>query len=292
MPDHALPYPILDVRPCTEFDTGHINGAVNIPLETLNARISELPPPDEPLRIFDVDSDRADIALAILRRAKRPHVTAITDMERYFAGPLETGPSTNYLWRPHGLIARVLAEMRLAWGEQLEGKRAVDLACGVGRDAAALALGGLTVEGWDNLPEALQRADCLANACGAKVETRQVDLEAAGFTLPPGAFDVIACFHYLHRPLMAQIERAIRPGGFVVYETFTVAQREQIGKPRKDKHLLRPGELSSYFADWRIFWNAEGFSDGRWVASLIARKLGGSSELGEVTAEDRADAER
>ena len=273
MPDHALPSPILDVRPCTEFDAGHISGAVNIPLETLSSRISELPPQGEPLRIFDVDPDRTDIALAILRRAKRPHVTAMTNVKRYLAGPLATGPSTNYLWRSHGLITRALAEMRWAWGDQLEGKLAVDLACGVGRDAAALALGGLTVEGWDNLPEALQRADRLAKACGANVQTHQVDIEAAEFKLPPSRFDVIACFHYLHRPLMEQIKRAIRPGGFVVYETFTVTQRKRVGKPRKDKHLLRPGELSSYFADWRILWNTEGLSDGRWVASLIARKL-------------------
>ncbi len=280
MPDHDSPSPILDVRSCTDFDAGHISGAVNIALETLSERISELPPPGEPLRIFEVNPDRRAEAMETLRRSNRIHVTAITDVDRYLEGPLEMGPSTNYLWRPHGLITRALAEMRLAWGDQLEGRSAVDLACGVGRDAAALALGGLSVEGWDVLPEALQRADCLAKACGANVQTHQVDIETAGFELPPSRFDAVACFHYLHRPLMAQIERSVRPGGIVVYETFTVAQRKHVGKPRKDKHLLRPGELSSYFADWRILWNAEGISDGRWVASLIARKPEARSDLG------------
>jgi len=272
MTDHHSQTPILDVRPAEDFRAGHLRRAVNIPLESLAERISELPPPAMPLQIFDVSSARRNAALELLGRSNRTNVTEVSEAERQLAGAIETGPSQNYLWKPHGLITRALAEMRLVWGDQLEDKRAVDLACGVGRDAAALALGGLRVEGWDILPEALQRADCLAAACGAKLTTRLVDIEAEGTVLRPTSFDVVACFHYLHRPLMLQIKRAIRPGGFVVYETFTVAQREKIGKPRKDKHLLRPGELASYFAGWQILWNAEGESDGRWVASLIARK--------------------
>jgi len=38
--DNAL---LLDVRPRGEFDAGHLRGAVNIPIEELNARVNELP---------------------------------------------------------------------------------------------------------------------------------------------------------------------------------------------------------------------------------------------------------
>ena len=38
---------VIDVRPATEYDAGHIEGAVNIPLETLTQRLSKLPKDQE-----------------------------------------------------------------------------------------------------------------------------------------------------------------------------------------------------------------------------------------------------
>jgi len=38
---------VIDVRPATEYDAGHIEGAVNIPLESLTQRLSKLPKDQE-----------------------------------------------------------------------------------------------------------------------------------------------------------------------------------------------------------------------------------------------------
>jgi len=38
---------VIDVRPSSEYDAGHIEGAVNIPLETLTQRLSKLPKDQE-----------------------------------------------------------------------------------------------------------------------------------------------------------------------------------------------------------------------------------------------------
>ena len=38
---------MLDVRPAGEFETGHVPGAVNIPLSELEARLAELHPDHE-----------------------------------------------------------------------------------------------------------------------------------------------------------------------------------------------------------------------------------------------------
>jgi rhodanese-related sulfurtransferase len=38
---------LVDVRPVEEFDAGHIDGAVSIPLDELDARLAELPPDSE-----------------------------------------------------------------------------------------------------------------------------------------------------------------------------------------------------------------------------------------------------
>ncbi len=128
------------------------------------------------------------------------------------------------------------------------------------------------VEAWDHFPEALDRATALARAVGVSLATRLVDIESDGI-LAREAFDCVVCFNFLHRPLFDAIRRAVRPGGFVIYETFTIAQRERFGKPRRDAHLLMPGELAGYFAAWDIVHEIEGQAGARrMVASVIARK--------------------
>ena len=70
------------------------------------------------------------------------------------------------------------------------------------------------------------------------------DLESGG---PPDVrgtnFGAILVSRYLHRPLMPWIEEALMPGGLLLYETFTVAQRELGWGPKRDAFLLQPGEL-------------------------------------------------
>ncbi|MCB9853394.1 MAG: class I SAM-dependent methyltransferase [Phycisphaerales bacterium] len=161
--------------------------------------------------------------------------------------------------------------MRSAW-TSLEGRCALDLACGSGRDAVAMAEAGLRVEAWDRYEEALDRCRSLAASAGVSVATRQVDVEVDR-VLAPESFDVIACFNFLHRPLMSAIADAIRPGGFVVYETFTLEQRERFGKPRKDAHLLLPNELPSFFDSWQQVHHSESLAaPRRFVASIVARR--------------------
>ena len=51
-----------------------------------------------------------------------------------------------------------------------------------------------------------------------------MDLEGEATDLGEAAYDVIVVFRYLHRPLFPALERALAPGGLLVYETFTRAQ--------------------------------------------------------------------
>ena len=86
------------------------------------------------------------------------------------------------------------------------------------------------------------------------------------------AFDVVVVVHYLHRPLFPQLLAALRPGGVLVYETFTAAQAAR-GSPTNPAFLL--GRAS--FADWSAARGAgarEGDFDGRMVASVVARRSG------------------
>jgi SAM-dependent methyltransferase len=149
--------------------------------------------------------------------------------------------------------------------------RALDLAMGAGRNAVYLAKEGFQVEGIDISAEAVDKALTLAAGEGAKISTIVADLEN-GYVLPPATYDVIVCFYYLHRPLIAEIKQALRPGGVVVYETYN-ADQAQWGRPSNPDHLLQPNELFNMFCDYRVLRYREGvFEPRKAIASIIARK--------------------
>jgi len=150
--------------------------------------------------------------------------------------------------------------------------RALDVAMGYGRNAVFLAGAGFQVEGVDISPEAVDGALKAAREAGVHLTARVVDLESGQESIPRGAYDVILCFNYLHRPLIPAIREGLRPGGMVVYETFIVDQA-RFGKPSSLDHLLEHNELLRLFRDFRCLRYHEGLKGThRAVAGIIAEK--------------------
>lgn len=83
----------------------------------------------------------------------------------------------------------------------------------------------------------------------------------------------ILVFRYLHRPLFDSIKQAIKPGGIVIYETFTIENR-QFGRPNRADFLLKLGELKAIFEEWDILFYFEGIKENpdRAIAQIICRK--------------------
>jgi hypothetical protein len=101
-----------------------------------------------------------------------------------------------------------------------------------------------------------------------------VDLEREeGNPLPKNAFEGIVVFRYLHRPLINPIKKALKKGGILIYETFTMEQRK-FGKPRNPDFLLKQGEMSGWFAGWDILHHFEGIISApeRAVTQIVCRK--------------------
>jgi hypothetical protein len=69
------------------------------------------------------------------------------------------------------------------------------------------------------------------------------------------------------------MRKALRRGGILIYETFTVEQ-PKFGKPHNPDFLLRPGELYEWFGDWETIHAFEGIKDNprRAVAQIVCRK--------------------
>ncbi len=127
----------------------------------------------------------------------------------------------------------------------------LDLACGRGRHSLAAAALGLDVLAVDRSGASLAALAALALASRAlpgRVEVFAVDLESSSPpSLPRSSFAAIFVFRYLHRPLAPVIESWLAPGGLLLYETFTTAQRELGWGPSRDAFLLEPGELPRLF---------------------------------------------
>ncbi len=151
--------------------------------------------------------------------------------------------------------------------------KALDLACGDGTNAVFLAQQGFSVEAVDISLAGLKMARRLAQEKKVNVKFRQADL--ATFPLPSAHYDLIIVLYFLSRRLIPRIRKALKPGGMILFETYTTEQGGcGNGGPRKGSYLLQPNELLRLFGGLRILFYREGVfrieGRRRAVASLIA----------------------
>lgn len=161
-------------------------------------------------------------------------------------------------------------------GIDLASAKVLDLACGTGRNGRWFLDKGARVSFIDKDLSGLHIAE--SPLVAERISQYQWDLEnGSAPPLPEQAFDILLVFNYLHRPLMAQIAAAVKPGGMIVYETFTLAQA-QIGRPRNLDFLLKEDELKTTFANWQPLHYFEGqlpvvgSKPPSFKAQLIAKK--------------------
>jgi SAM-dependent methyltransferase len=121
------------------------------------------------------------------------------------------------------------------------GGRVLDLAAGGGRHVRLLRQRGFAVCALD------RDVSQLRGLAGPGCEVREIDLESGAEIALGGPYDGIVATNYLHRPLFPALERALAPGGVLIYETFALGN-ERFGRPRNPDFLLRPGELLEAFA--------------------------------------------
>lgn len=178
--------------------------------------------------------------------------------------------------------AAILCEL----GPLLPAGQALDLACGSGRNSLFLAERGRHVTAVDWSEPGLRLLETRAQAKKiplrrilklgesgrtkrAGIDVLHADLEK--IELPEHSYDLILCIRYLQRSLFPQICRALRPGGMLLYETFTRAQLDFEGGPKDPSHLLKPGELREAFHELCVLFYRE-LRAGQGIASLAAQK--------------------
>jgi tellurite methyltransferase len=146
---------------------------------------------------------------------------------------------------------------------------ALDLAMGRGRHAQLLARAGFRTFGVDMKLDAVRDAIQRARADALVVRGWCADLTQT--PLPRGVFDVVLVTRYLQRDLFPSIRGLLKTGGFVLYETFTVHQRQLGFGPASPDHLLQPGELRQLFEGFEVLFSEEVLAPEA-VARIVARR--------------------
>ena len=260
---------VLDVRDAEDFAAGHLPGAGHLPAGSLAERRTELPPRETEVVVVHDDPRRAETAARALQAMGYTLARWLDHpLARIPDGHASLAPAAR-LWRPSPFLERVR--------DRLPPGRALDLACGAGRNGVWLACMGWRAEAWDHDEHALARAHALAERSGVALVTRCVDLELGSPPAPEPCPEVIVVVRYLHRPLFPWIEDALAPGGALVVETFRRGQ-ERHGHPRSARFLLEPGELALAFPRLRVEICEESEPEGGPVlARLLATKPRGTA---------------
>jgi len=140
---------------------------------------------------------------------------------------------------------------------------------GRGRHARLMAAEGFRTFGVDIDLECVLTAVNSGAAAGLVIGGWCADLTM--YPLQQQRFDLIVVVRYLQRNLWSALADALAPGGVLLYETFTEAQRARGRGPTSPDHLLKPGELRHQFPTLELMFYDETIEPDA-LARLAARR--------------------
>jgi tellurite methyltransferase len=137
--------------------------------------------------------------------------------------------------------------------------RALDVACGAGRNALFLAEAGYEVTAIDISEAGLARAKRTAEERGLEIGWILTDLESseAATGLPEGLFDLVVMVRYVNMPLIPVLASRLSKHGYVVCEEHLETDQDVIG-PKNPAYRLKPGELLNATSELDVKFYREG----------------------------------
>ena len=152
------------------------------------------------------------------------------------------------------------------WATVAPAGRALDVACGAGRNALHLAALGFDVTGVDIAPTALAQGAAAAARRGLELTWLERDLDDGIGVV--GEFALIAMIRYVDLPLLGQLAGRLAPGGVLVVEQH-LRTEQAVGGPSAPAFRVVPGALLEAADGLDILEHWEGLAtdpDGRTMA--------------------------
>ncbi len=272
--------PLIDLRAEDAYQSGHYLEATHLPWPALQTRLNELPERPASLQLLGDDLTLAAASAFLIDKgyliSNQMTLYAFEQYCQKHPGLVVLGSDSRALWQPTPLLLAFIKQFangNLSSSTVSNGRLALDIGCGGGRDAVYLALHGWRVIAIDREQRVLQRAEQLAQSTG---QTLPIDWRACAVEvddcLPQQRLDLIVMMRFLNRSVVAKMAQMLKPGGFVVIQTF-VEGVEQMGSPKNPNFILKKGELAKTFGAFNIIVDRiDALKDGRPVASFIAQK--------------------
>ncbi len=156
------------------------------------------------------------------------------------------------------------------------GRRALDIACGEGRNSIFLARHGFRVTGIDISDAGIAKAERQARAEGLEIDFRRMDLDG---WQTDGLYDLLLNFNFLLRPLIPEEVRALAPGGLLLFDT--ILESPRLPATHNPDFFLRYGELEETFQAFggEILFSEEIRGGEMPTARLLFRKMGGEPQV-------------
>ena len=160
------------------------------------------------------------------------------------------------------------------WLPGLPVGRALDVACGAGRNAIFLAQAGFDVDAIDISQAGLEKARQNAESQGIDINWVEHDLD-----LPydfDREYDLIVVLWYVNLPLITRLCDCLASGGYLICEEHLVIDSEVIG-PKNPHYRVKPGALREAVSSLEVLHyeeSIEGNDVGEPVSSarVVARK--------------------
>jgi tellurite methyltransferase len=146
---------------------------------------------------------------------------------------------------------------------------ALDVAGGLGRHALWMAELRWKVTVVDISEVAFQKAQQKSEERGVEIDFLVRDLNT--WSPDRKQYDLVLVFYYLQRDLFSYLEASLKPGGLLIYKTYTGEQLQYESGPKNPAHLLKQNELLHAFPGLRTLFYRESVSE-KAVAELVAMK--------------------
>ncbi len=151
--------------------------------------------------------------------------------------------------------------------------RALDIACGNGRNSIFLAEKGFAVDAVDISKVATNQLS------GRNPNINVICTDLDTWTIPQNRYDLIVNIRFLDRRLFQMIQDGLRPKGVLIFESFMDGER--------DRYCLNQNELLRAFQSFRIIYYEEKKTDHTekfdQTASLVAIKSDSMAAKSEPT---------
>jgi SAM-dependent methyltransferase len=171
-------------------------------------------------------------------------------MKSFFRRAYETG---EHGWPTEGPTAQVIEYFDRA-RRRFPGGLVLDIGCGEGRHAIALAERGHPVVALDYEPMAMGRARGFAARASARSPIHWLVADAFDMPFPPATFPLAVdygLFHHVKTPDQARyitgIERVLAPGGCLLLTVFSTNFRHYPGEVRRRNWVVHRDHYDRFF---------------------------------------------